>query len=525
MKYFHIFCLQLFFGFSAFSQNIGIGTASPDASARLDVSATNAGFLPPRMTTAQRDLIPSPVAGLVIYNNTTATIEFYNGQYWGNIGDAGAAAESKKLIKLYGGNQSDIINAIVNTPDGGYVIAGSSISSNNGTLSGITSNGSMDGWIIKVSSIGEIEWQKLLGGTQDDQFNGIAATPDGGFILAGSSNSSNTGTLIGVINNGNLSSDAWVVKINATGNTVWQKLYGGTANEILFEVVANADGSCTVAGRSSSSNTGTITGLSTNGGVDAYVMRLSNTGVIIWQKLLGGSNTDQAFAISSTADGGFLIGGNSASSNTGTLSGIINYGSLDFYIIKLNAAGVIVFQKLLGGTSDDECTDLQENADGTIIATGITSSANTGYLTGFAGNGGADGWVLKLDALANTFLFQRVLGGAGTDFFRSILQTPDGGYILSGISASANTGTITQPNSGLNDIYVTKINAAGNTEFVRLVGSSLNDDSRVLATNGTSGFVVGGTVGGSNSGFFTGYFVNGQLDGVLVKFDKYGNPL
>jgi hypothetical protein len=184
---------------------------------------------------------------------------------------------------------------------------------------------------------GNVVWQKLLGGNVNDYAISGQQTIDGGFIVAGYSNSSNTGTLTGLTNNG--SEDYWILKLDDSGNITWQKLLGGSAGDFCNSIQQTSDRSFIVAGYALSSNTGTLIGITSNGSQDYWIIRLDESGVIVWQKLLGGSGGDFAHSIYPLSGGSLIIAGETNSSNTGTLSGLINNGLTDYWILKLDGGG------------------------------------------------------------------------------------------------------------------------------------------------------------------------------------------
>ncbi|MEO7264960.1 MAG: hypothetical protein ABIW38_08610, partial [Ferruginibacter sp.] len=149
-------------------------------------------------------------------------------------------------------------------------------SSNTGTLTGVFTNGSLDYWILKLNISGNIQWQKLYGGANDEGFPRIQLTSDGGSIISGYSSSSNTGNLVGLINAGSL--DIYILKLDASGNIQWQKLYGGTLLEQPFGIRVLNDGSYIIAGNTSSSNSGTFSGLFNYGGSDIFLLRIDRNG-------------------------------------------------------------------------------------------------------------------------------------------------------------------------------------------------------------------------------------------------------
>ena len=223
------------------------------------------------------------------------------------------------------------------TNDGGFIISGFSLSSNTGTLTGLTGNGNQDFWIIKLNSAGAIEWQQLLGGSATDISRSIHQTMDGGFIVTGISSSSNTGTLAGLTTHGG--TDCWILKLDDSGTILWQKLFGGSLADVAYRAVQVQDGGYVVFGYALSSNTGTLSGLTNNGNGDYWMMKLDQSGVIVWQKLFGGTLEDHGTTFRKTTDDGFILSGYSLSSDTGNLQGLMNHGDYDCWIFKIDANG------------------------------------------------------------------------------------------------------------------------------------------------------------------------------------------
>jgi hypothetical protein len=178
---------------------------------------------------------------------------------------------------------------------------------------------------VKINSIGTIEWQKSLGGSNDDIPFSITQTIDGGYIIAGNS-SSNDGDVSG--NHGYV--DCWIVKINSIGIIEWQKSLGGSNQDFVYSIIQISDGSYIIAGNSSS-NDGDVSG--NHGSLDCWMVKINSSGTIIWQKSLGGTGNDIPFSIIQTIDGGYIIAGYS-DSNNGDVTG--NQGYEDFLIIKLS---------------------------------------------------------------------------------------------------------------------------------------------------------------------------------------------
>ena len=283
--------------------------------------------------------------------------------------------------KSLGGTGYDEATSTQQTNDGGYIVAGESLS-NDGDVTG--NHGWLDYWIVKLAATGAIQWQKSLGGTGYDEANSIQQTNDGGYIVAGRSES-NGGDVTG--NHG--TSDSWIVKLDATGSIQWQKSLGGINGDVAKSIQQTNDGGYIVAGESDS-NDGNVTGNHGNG--DSWIVKLAATGSIQWQKTLGGTEEDYAYSIQQTNDGGYIVAGASYS-NDGDVTG--NHGDYDSWIVKLDVAGAIQWQKSLGGTNPDVAHSIQQTNDGGYIVAGYSES-NDGDVTGNHGNG--DYWIVKLGA-------------------------------------------------------------------------------------------------------------------------------
>jgi hypothetical protein len=278
-----------------------------------------------------------------------------------------------------GGSSDEWASSIQQTFDGGYIVAGYTYS-NDGDVSG--NHGNRDGWVVKLDASGSLLWQKCLGGNSSDWARSIQQTSDGGYIVAGETHS-NDGDVSGHHGNG----DGWVVKLDASGNLLWQKCLGGSSYDSVSSIQQTSDGGYIVAG-STYSNDGDVSG--NHGNDDSWVVKLDASGNLLWQKCLGGSNWDYAESIQQTSDGGYIVAGITFS-NDGDVSGY--HGEGDGWIVKLDASGNLLWQKCLGGSYREWAYSIQQTSDGGYIVAGYTNS-NDGDVSG--NHGGEDGWVVKL---------------------------------------------------------------------------------------------------------------------------------
>ena len=312
----------------------------------------------------------------------------------------------------YGGSNTESPRCIRQTIDGGYIIAGMS-DSNDGDVTG--NHSQSDFWVVKLDNVGNISWEKSLGGSGLDIGETIQQTSDGGYIVAGSS-SSNDGDVTG--NNG--AEDFWVVKLDNVGNLSWEKSLGGSGSDKAKSIQQTSDGGYIVAGYSDS-NDGDVTG--NHGAEDFWVVKLDDVGNLSWEKSLGGSSEDHSSSIQQTSEGGYILAGYSMSNN-GDISS--NIGAEDFWVVKLDNVGNLSWEKSLGGFLGDAAKSIQQTSDGGYIITGWSHS-NDGDVTG--NHGESDCWVVKLDVSGN-LSWQKPLGSSSWDYGNFIQQTSDGGYIV-----------------------------------------------------------------------------------------------
>jgi hypothetical protein len=261
----------------------------------------------------------------------------------------------------YGGSHIDHAYSVTAAPDGGLVIVGSTLS-NDGDVTG--NHGSEDAFVLKLDANGKKLWSKTFGGSADDYAFSIVASADGGFVIAGSTRS-NDGDVSG---NHSSSIDAWVLKLDANGNKKWSKLFGGTSDDYASSIVATSDGAFVIAGETMSFD-GDISGY--HSGNDAWVLKLDANGNKLWSKAFGGSNVDIAHSITATADGGLVMAGETWS-NDGDLSSI--HGSGDSWILKLDVNGNKVWSRVFGGSAEDHTNSIITTTDGGFMTVGITYS-------------------------------------------------------------------------------------------------------------------------------------------------------
>ena len=359
---------------------------------------------------------------------------------------------------------AETANSMQQTADGGYIVAGSTNSS------GVP--GHPHAWVLKLDAIGNVVWQKTYGGNGPDGACSVQQTTDGGYIVAG-----DLGTFGGCHVAGS-QNQAWVFKLDPMGNIVWQRTYLRSAS--ADSIQQTSDGGFILAGQGTPA---CVICFSPPTGV--WVVKLTPLGNITWQQVYSIGIANFASSVRQTPDGGFLVAGSVKECCFG------NADNWDALIFKVNATGGIVWQKTYGGPDVDEAHSIQLTSDGGFIVAGDAS--------GWGAQGNCifpcpHAWVFKLDALGNV-IWQKSYGGTIIDHANSVDQTSDGGYIVVGSTGSPGGA------------WVFKLDAVGNIAWERGGSSAAS-----VHQTSDGGFVAAGPSSSYAS-----------MGAVVVKLDSNGN--
>lgn len=287
---------------------------------------------------------------------------------------------NKLWQKMLGGSGFEFtanLNFITASTDGGCALA-IETQSNDGDVSG--NHGDFDIWVVKLSQDGTIMWKSTLGGSFDDTPNAITSSPDGGYVIAGQ-----TQSIDGDVSGNHGTWDAWIVKIDGSGNKVWQKTFGGSNIDNAFAIAPTSDNGYIIAGTTVSNN-GDVT--ENKGGSDAWIIKIDGNGNKQWQKTFGGSANDAASSIVPT-DLGYLVSAQTNSTN-GDINSILGGG--DAWIFLIDQNGTMLRQKSFGGTAGDGGISIFPTPDANYIMVGSTASTD-GDIVGQHGN--LDAWIMK----------------------------------------------------------------------------------------------------------------------------------
>jgi hypothetical protein len=312
----------------------------------------------------------------------------------------------------------------------------------------------------------------------------------------------------GDVTNNRGASDMWLIKLDDSGGLLWEKSYGGAATEYGYDFDLTSDGGFIIAGDSYSSD-GDVP--SNAGQHDALVLKLDRNGSIEWSRVFGGSLGETFQSVIETSDGGYVLAGFTRSSD-GDFSG--NYGESDLLILKLDGSGNLLWQKSYGGAGSDIAREVRQTSDGEFVVVGETNSTN-GHVT--ESKGGLDVWLLKLDS-SGDLIWQKSYGGSGNDWGTSINIASNGNYAIGGISASGD-GDVTGAH-GIDDFWVLLVDVNGNLQWQNALGGSYRENCFSIDQMSDGGFVATGytqSVDGDISETL------GSWDIWIVKLDGLGN--
>lgn len=284
-------------------------------------------------------------------------------------------------VKTYGWSGSESGSWIEQTPDKGYIIAGSS---------------GNDIWLLKTDSLGDTLWTKIYGGYQYEQSGSVQQTGDGGYIITGGTNSFG------------LSIDLWLLRTDSLGDTLWTKTYGDSGYDYGHALQITDDGHYIITGWKELNNK------------DVWLLKIDTLGDTLWTKCYGDSLQDEGWDVKQTTDGGYVITGYTFSDATYS----------DLWLLKTDSFGDTLWTKRYGGPSSDDGCSVQETSDGGYIITGRTSSFGAGM---------TDVWLLKTDSLGDT-LWTKTYGGSDHDRGHCVRIMPDSGYIIFGDTKSYGAG-------------------------------------------------------------------------------------
>ncbi|QNF32131.1 T9SS type A sorting domain-containing protein [Adhaeribacter swui] len=445
-----------------------------------------------------------------------------------------ATLTGKQMQMAFGSTKADTLTAMLATPDGGYLLAGTS--GTNNSASGDKSQGgegSTDYWVVKMAADGTKLWDKTYGGTAAEKLTALVATPDGGYLLGGSSNSPVSGNKT---QPGKGQADYWLVKINADGNYIWDKSLGGKQDDKLTTILVTPGGY--LLGGSSASEPSGDKSAANKGYADYWVVKINQEGSKIWDRTYGGNNQDDLAALLALPEGGYLVGGTSASEVSGDKTQATR-GFADYWVLRINEQGTKIWDNTYGGIIGYGTEDIGNFETGFSILSSLVATPDGGYLLGgsssaFAGAEKTDDspvgfdpitdyWVVKIDKSGKK-LWDESYGALSKSYgsfdqtgnaqLNKIIPLPEGGYLLAGTSNGDRGRDKTDdnrsdipvggseysdefgdriPNTVWNDYWIVKIDEKGKKLEDRTLGGQRNDVLADVLLTHQGNLLLGGT--------------------------------
>ena len=376
--------------------------------------------------------------------------------------------------KTYGGSDDDYLTSAVQTTDGGYIIGGASSSGISGDKTE-ASRGESDYWVLKLDPNGEILWQKTYGGNRYDSISSTVETDDGDYLVVGSSQSAESGDRT-VSRNG--LPDAWVLKLDSTGAIVWQKSYGSTD----YNFACNVKGLAKTNDGGYILSSDLIIFQSQN--IPYWILKIDASGNQVWDKRIRGNNADWNPTISATNDGGYIVAGISNSDAVEDKTENSINGSFDYWVLKLDETGNIVWQNTIGGADGESITSIYQSTDGGYLVSGNSTSNISGDKTENS-LGNSDFWFVKLNSVG-IIEWQNTIGGEGREYGGRSIQTNDGDFLTIGTSNSTISGDKTENSRGGSDYWIIKHDSTlsvGENTFATTISIYPNPVSNLLQIN------------------------------------------
>jgi len=355
------------------------------------------------------------------------------------------AQDNLQWQKTFGGDNDDRGSDIIQTQDGGYAILGFSFSSNGDVMSNA---GLQDFWLAKLDPSGNITWQKTYGFQGADSGISVIQTNDLGYLISGILDVTASGGEGNTSRNSerHAGGDYWALKLDSSGDLEWSRYFGGNFTDTPGGIVQTNDNGFIIAGGSDSDDTDISSNIGT---YDFWVVRISSTGDLIWEKSFGGGQIDEARAIVRADDGNFVIAGDTRSSDNDVSN---NKGAADLWLIKISPDGDLIWEKTIGGTSFDVARAIIKCQNNGFVLAGSSRSSDIDVSENKGQN---DAWVVKVDDNGN-LLWEVSAGGANIDFLYGVAELSDNSIVAVGDSTSSDGDII--ENKGFTDLLLIKIN-------------------------------------------------------------------
>ncbi len=411
-----------------------------------------------------------------------------------------ATAPPIKWQKTVGGTDVDTLTAMcISTDASSFILCGASKSNQSGRKSE-NRIGGYDYWVVKMDVAGNVLWNKTYGGTKNDIPGAIIALSDGGYLVGGTSLSDKSGSKSA--NAYGKSKDYWIIKLDANGNKVWDKTYGGQFTETLTSMVELSSGKYVLGGYSYSNRKGETIKKSDNLGTpntaDYWMLVIDKNGKLLNQNIYGATSMDDMTCMAAVSANSVYMGGFSYSVKLSGHKTTAPVGNDDVWMVRSDINGNIQFQAGFGGSRSDFATCMQYFTDKSFVIGGYSNSPADGNKSG-SFLGVTDFYLIRTTASGNK-LWDKSIGGTGGDYMTSVQQTKDGGFILGGYSNSDKGNNKSDNSRGGYDYWIVKTDKNGNVLWNKTIGGKGDDKLTGIYEISAGEFIVAGTSGSTISG-------------------------
>ena len=357
----------------------------------------------------------------------------------------------------FGGSHNDVGYSVQQATDGGYIIVGYTKS---------YGAGGNDVWLIKTNASGSEEWNQTFGGSDDDYGCSVQQTTNGGYIIVGYTESYGAGN-----------ADVWLIKTDAVGSVEWSRTFGASGYDYGYSVQQTTDGGYIITGYAGSWDPGSY---------DVWLIKTDALGNKVWDKLFGTGSSEYGFSVQQTQDNGYIIVGNE---EEGTERGV--------WLIKTDEQGEKLWDSTFGIWSD-RGRYVQQTTDGGYIIAAYTA---------YYGGGISDIWLIKTDGSGNV-IWDNTFGGSENDRAYSIQQTTDGGYIIAGDTRSYGAGNY--------DAWLIKTDASGSEEWNQTFGGNNYDYGHSVKQTTDGGYIIAGQTKSYGAGYSDVWLIKTDADGNII---------
>jgi hypothetical protein len=371
------------------------------------------------------------------------------------------ASPSAAWSKTYGGLYSDKVYAMVKTQDGGYALAGTTNSFGSGVI---------NAWLVKTNADGDMQWNQSYSGLEQGVADSLVRTSDGGYALAGYTYLMTEGR-----------PSAWIIKTDSNGTLSWNQTYTELGSAVAYGIIQTSDGGYALVGSSNSVG---------NGETEAWLAKMGSNGSLQWYITYGGSQNDAFYSVVQSNDGGYTMSGDTNSFGSGNKSSL--------WLVKTDSLGSAQWDQIYSGSSN--------YIAGSMVKTGAGGYALIGT---FQQSDGNDFSIIKTDSSGNP-QWNQTYNGLNVDDAISGIQTSDGGYAIVGVTNASNPAYA--------EAWLVKTDSTGTAQWNQTYGGFAQNVAGAIVQTGDGGYVLAGYTNSTGAGAEDFWLMKTDANGVVTEF-------